>query len=315
MITFPKTIEQVTEASKQGGVLRAGSTELTGRRQSGLSREPLIDLRDLEGCEHIYQEKKCFHIGSLARIAQLAKSKELQAHYSGLSKAAKEIASPHIREVATLGGNLMQHNRCWYYRSTDFHCFKKGGATCTARSGDHHLHSCFDQGPCIAPHPSTLAMALLAYGAKVVTNGSKQRKIEAFLGDGSDPTKENAMNSYDFISEVLLPIPIANEKTAYVRATSRAHAEWPLVEALVRIVLEEDKITFVRVVAGGVANTPLRLKQVESILIDQELSKDLLRKAAKAATEGANPLPGTTYKVEMLVGTILEALEQATSEV
>jgi xanthine dehydrogenase YagS FAD-binding subunit len=315
MIRFPTTPDEATAA---GGLYRAGGTDLQERRRHRITTGDLTDLRDLGGLDHITTERKgSLLLGALTPVAAIASDSIVRSSYPGLALAAGGLATPQIRARATLGGNLAQEVRCWYFRSPRFRCLKQGGSTCHARAGDHLYHSCFDQGPCIAPHPSTLAMALMAYDATVLVTGSdeeeEERSIEALVGDGRQPTQTNALSGRALITAVRLPPPIEGERAAYFRAISRSRAEWPLVEVLARLQIEEGTITAAWVAMGGVANTPLRLPGVEAALTGQRADTADLAAAAQLAAEGAEPLPMTGYKVDLIPGTVLETLERALS--
>src|SRR4029453_13603532 len=191
--------------------------------------------------------------------AMLAADSRLAQSYPGLAQAAAALATPQIRSTGTLGGNLLQRNRCWYYRHPDIACLKKEGANCPARTGNHLVHVCFDLGPCVAPHPSTLGMALLAYEAEVEVAGATTRSVAEIYGDGSDGRRDHQLGEHEILTAVRMPRPLDGERAAYFRATSRAQAEWPLAEALARLAVSGGRITFARVTVGGGAPGPLRV--------------------------------------------------------
>ncbi len=304
---FPTTIEA---ASGRQGEIRAGGTDLQERRHLRLSRGTVVDLRDLANANTIEARAPGFHIGALTRITAIANNAEIKANYPGLAQAAGGLATPEIRNQATIAGNLLQQVRCWYYRQPGATCLRAGGTGCPARTGDHLYHVCFDRGPCVAPHPSTLATALLAYDARVVVAGGTEHSIEALYGDGSDP-RPSKLPAGTLITGVTLPAPMVGEKAAYLRATARARAEWPLVEVVARIGVEGTTIRTAVVTLGGVAPVPLRAGDVERSLIGAPATAATLAGAAKAAATGAKPLPMTVYKLGLLPATVLEALEQA----
>lgn len=311
-ISFPQSIEAAVAAE---GDYRAGGTDLQPRRRDGAASNAIIDLRDLPGLATIrWEESGATRIGAKVRIATLATDPALCAAYPGLCAAAYALATPQIRTVATLGGNLLQRTRCWYFRNPATNCLKKGGHSCLARNGNHQHGVCFDQGPCIAPHPSTLGMALLAYEAQVMVHGAEPRTIISLYGDGSDPRRDHLLAPGQLLTSVLLPPPLANECAAYKRITGRAHADWPLAEVLVRLVLSEQRVTFARVSVGGVANTPRRLHLVESELVGRPATRELFARAASAATGGVRPLPQTGYKVQLLWGIVLDTLVAAAQQ-
>ncbi|MCH9681709.1 MAG: FAD binding domain-containing protein [Deltaproteobacteria bacterium] len=313
MIRFPTSPSEVP-ASAGGGpspVIRAGGTDLTERRRLRLAPGPLIDLRDVIGLDSIDWAAGAATVGARVTVAQAASDPALAAAYPGLAAAAGSLATPQIRAVATIGGNLLQANRCWYFRNPDHRCLKSGGDTCLARAGDHLYHACFDRGPCACVHPSTLGMALLAYEAQVAVHEQPERSIEALYGDGSDPSRDHQLPDGALLTHVVMPAPVPLERAAYFRTISRARAEWPLVEALVRLGLRGSTIEFARVAVGGVAPVPLRLPAVEAALVGNAMDRTSFGAAANKAREGASPLPMTGYKVDLVEGTVLEALERA----
>ncbi|MBL4688942.1 MAG: FAD binding domain-containing protein [Nannocystaceae bacterium] len=309
MIQFPKSADK---AAIKDGVVRAGSTDLTERRHLGLADGPLIDLRDVADLDRIEWNAGGAKIGARVTLAKLAADEKIRAGYRGFAAAAGELATPQIRAVATLGGSLLQRSRCWYYRSPDAQCLKSGGERCLARGGDHLYHACFDLGPCVAVHPSTLGMALMTYDAQVSITGAASRSVEALLGDGADPRRENTLESGAIVTAITLPPPEAGERSAYFRATSRVRAEWPLVEALARIIVDDDgRITSAAIAVGGVAPVPLRRAAVEAALVGKLAKQSVYEAAARNVADGASPLPMTGYKVDLLPATVLEALERA----
>jgi xanthine dehydrogenase YagS FAD-binding subunit len=226
----PRTIEDARAAA---GEYRAGGTDLQQRLRSGVSSGPPVDLKRLPGLDRTeWDERGGARIGALVPVAALAGDSRLAATYPGLAQAAGALATPQIRAVGTLGGNLLQRNRCWYYRHPSISCLKKGGHDCPARTGNHLFGVCFDLGPCVAPHPSTLGMALLAYDAEVEVAGGRSRPVAALYGDGSDGRHDHQLDGHEIIAAVLMPAPLQGERAGYVRVMSRALVEWSLVEAV-----------------------------------------------------------------------------------
>ena len=249
-------------------------------------------------------------IGASTSIAAIASDARLQAAYPGVAAAAGGLATPQIRHLATLGGNLAQRSRCWYYRNPHISCLKKGGTDCPARQGNHLYGVAFDLGPCVAPHPSTMAMALLAYDATVATDKRREVTIGLLLGDGSDGTADHALKPGELIRSIELPPPLTAERALYKRAISRTHAEWPLVEVCARAVVRCGKFETVRLAAGGIAPVPLRLPAVEAALQGKPASTANIASAALLSTTDASPLPMTGYKLDLLRGLVQELLER-----
>ncbi|MCC8956812.1 FAD binding domain-containing protein, partial [Bradyrhizobium sp. Pear77] len=230
--------------------------------------------------------------------------------YPGIAAAAQGLATPQIRHMATLGGNLAQRSRCWYFRNPQIACLKKGGSDCPARSGNHLYHVAFDLGPCVAPHPSTMAMALLAYDAKVTTDRRNGLSISDLLGDGSNGTVDNLLASGERIERIELPAPLAGERALYKRAISRSYAEWPLVEICVRAVISGGVFGEVQITAGGIAPVPLRLTACAAALQGKPANASTIAQAAELATSGARPLTMTGYKLDLLTGLVRDVVER-----
>lgn len=287
---------------------RAAGTDLSERRRSGVSRGPLIDITT--GDRGVtWSADGAATIGALATIAVIATDPRLQAAYPGLTASTQGLATPQIRQVATLGGNLAQRSRCWYFRNPGLDCLKKGGSTCPARGGNHLYGVAFDLGACVAPHPSTMAAALLAHDARVVTDKRSNLSIGELLGDGTNGGADHQLAAGEMITAFVLPTPLAGERAAYKRAISRTYAEWPLAEVCARVVVADGAFQTVRLAAGGVAPVPLRLAACETALQGKPATAASIAEAAKLATSGAKPLPMTAYKLDLLQGLVRDMLE------
>jgi xanthine dehydrogenase YagS FAD-binding subunit len=297
-------------AAAQRAEFRAAGTDLSERRRSGVSRGPLVDLMRPSGIPDIaWDASGAARISAFTSIAAMATDRQLGAAYPGLAAAAAGLATPQIRHVATLGGNLAQRSRCWYYRDPHIDCLKKGGAVCPAREGNHLYGVAFDLGPCVAPHPSTLAAALMAYDATVTTNLRPRLSIAQLLGDGTNGGADHELRAGEIIESIELGIPVANERSLYRRAISRSYAEWPLVEVVVRAVIADGTFKLVRIVSGAIAPVPLRLLAAESAAQGSAVNAATIAKAVAQSTTGARPLAMTTYKLDLLKGLVQDLLE------
>ncbi|XIA64635.1 FAD binding domain-containing protein [Bradyrhizobium sp. TZ2] len=298
-------------AATQTAEFRAAGTDLSERRRSGVSTGPLIDISaapDTIGMH--WGADGSLRIGAFTTIAAIAADPMVGAAYPGIAASAQRLATPQIRHLATLGGNLAQRSRCWYYRNPHIACLKKGGSDCPARSGNHLYHVAFDLGPCVAPHPSTMAAALLAYDAKATTDKRNELTIGDILGDGSNGAADNTLQPGEMIKSIELPSALESERALYKRAISRTHAEWPLVEVCARAVVKDGAFQFIRLTAGGIAPVPLRLAAAEAALQGKPANVASIAVAAERATSGAKPLPMTGYKLDLLKGLVQDLLEQ-----
>ncbi len=293
---------------------RAAGTDLSERRRSGVSTGPIIDLvpaPDMTGIA--WGADGAARIGASVSVAAIAADSRLAHAYPGLTAAAGGLATPQVRTLATLGGNLAQRSRCWYFRSPHIDCLKKSGASCPARDGNHLYHVAFDLGPCVAPHPSTLATALLAYDATVATDCRTALTIPQLIGDGRNGRADNELGEGEMIKSVQLGAPVARERALYKRAIGRSYAEWPLAEIVARAVVSGGSFQFVRVAAGGIAPVPLRLENAEAAAQGAPANSATAAKAAEQAIVSARPLPMTGYKLDLLKGLVQDLLERLAS--
>jgi xanthine dehydrogenase YagS FAD-binding subunit len=299
-----------TPAMTLAAEFRAAGTDLSERRRSGVSKGPLIDIASAGDRAIEWGADGAAVIGAFTTIAAIVGDARIADAYPGLAAAAEGGATPQIRHLATLGGNLAQRSRCWYFRNPHIDCLKKGGSDCPARSGNHLYGVAFDLGPCVAPHPSTMAAALSAYDASIVTNRRSGLSIADLLGDGTNGHADHLLQPGEMIKSIALKTPLRGERAAYQRAISRSYADWPLVEICARAVVTDGVFEFVRLAAGGIAPVPLRLSASEAALQGKPAMPAAIADAARQATAGAKPLPMTGYKLDLLRGLVRDVLEQ-----
>lgn len=303
----------IKEAVALGGPYRAGATDLIALHRVGIRQEKFTDIFDIDELKQIeILPDGTTRVGALVTIEALAAHGLIEGRYPGLAKTAVGLGTPQIRSQGTIGGNLLQHSRCPYYRNPRFECFKKGGSDCPARSGQHVRGVCFDLGACVAPHPSSIGMALLAYQASLeVADTEELLSIESLYGDASNPAIHHILQPGQLLTHIVLPPPFQNEQAAYIRAIGRDEAEWPLVEVMVRAEILHETIEQVHIGLGSVAPIPMTASLVENALKGREITQSILEAASKKAGVGANPLPMTNYKVRLLENTVLAALQEA----
>lgn len=306
MISFPDSLEGL--ALGPGAVVRAGGTDLQERLRSRPTDADIVDLTHVRGFAEISLGPDGGRVGAGASVATVAR--ELHAAYPALAITGAALATPQIRARGTIGGNLVQRTRCWYYRHPGLECLKSGGDTCPARTGRHLYGVVFDRSECVHPHPSSLGMALLTYDAGVELADGGTMTVADLLGDGVDPTRDHQLPDDAVIAAVTLPAPWPDERAAYFRAISRFEAEWPLVECVVRARVEGDRVAECGIGLGGVATVPLRMTAAEQRLAGRSLDDDTIAAVAGVCADGATPLPETGYKVDLVVATVRETLER-----
>lgn len=304
--------ESIAQAVAASGEFRAGGTDLQERIRSRIAGDAIVDIQRLPDLDQIDFHEGGVTIGALTTIETIGHHERLRQEYPALTSPTQTLATPQIRSMGTMGGVLCQRTRCWYFRHPDLGCPKKGNASsCPARDGNHHFGVCFDLGPCVHPHPSSVGCALLTYDAQIEVTERGHMTIAELYGDGSDPTRDHTLNPGELITHIHLPRAADDERASYYRLMSRQWAEWPLVEVIVRLLMDGPTIREAKIGVGGVANIPLRLTDVEQSLGGKQAEPDALQAAADLSVAKANPLPQTGYKLEMVRGAVLHTLETA----
>lgn len=293
----------------------AGGTSLLTEMEDGLTApERLISLRDVAELRGIASTGEHVQVGALATLADLSRNTMLrEGPLAALAEAARLAASPQIRTSATIGGNLLQDVRCWYYRS-GVPCWLAGGSGCPARTGEHHMHALFEQSPCAAVHPSDPATVLLALDAQVVIAGGASGEQSLPLADLlAAPTAErrrmHTLPTDALIVRVDVPAH-TGWRSIYQKAMERSLFAWALAGVAVAIRFDGETVTDARIALGGVANTPMLASDAAEMLVGQPLTNAQIQAAARRATEGAEPLPQTGYKLTLVQRLVAEALRQ-----
>ena len=312
-----RSLEEAARASARPDTeLKAGGVDLIDRMKEGVDTpERIVSIAHLPGLNQIQMGPPA-RIGALTTLAAIAHDADVRKTYPALAAAAEGAATPQIRNMATLGGNICQRPRCWYYRLSDFDCRKKGGNDCYAKEGENRFHAIFDTDLlCVCVHPSATAVALLAYGADlelVTPSGRKKMSIDdLFVKPTTDPTEENRLKAGEIIQTVVLPAPASGSRSAYRKLKEKESFDWPLVEACVAGSLSGGAIRQPRVVFGHVAQVPWRSKEAEKVLAGQAPSPEIFRKAAEAAVHSAKPLSQNAFKVRLAKVTLERTLKDA----
>ncbi len=309
MTRFPDTIAKAVELA---GPYRAAGTDLGRQRRLGLAPGEPVDLGEVAALRGIKRAGTELRIGAMVTLRELAANKDIQSGYPALAQAVAAVAHQNVRALATVGGNVLQQVRCDYFSHRDIGCLRKGGAGCPARAGDHSAAVCFDTASCAAPHPSTLAAALLCYDATADVEGGGTLDL-AELAPPDRHEAGGALGPGSLLIAFSLPTPWPGERACYLRVAARSAGDWPIVEVLIRMA-GSPRIQSARVVAGAVAPAPLRMRRVEDALLGQVPSAGLFAESAGLAFAGARPLPGTRYKLRLLESAIREGLRQCWPE-
>lgn len=300
------------------GILKAGGIDLLDlMKENLLAPARLVNLKAIPGLEDIVSEADGgLRIGSMVTLARLGEHPEVRSRYPALADAARGAASPQIRNVATLGGNLLQRPRCWYFRAQEYRCLRKGGEHCFAISGENQYHAIFANRPCAIVHASTAATALVALGAAAEladAHGAVQRLPleEFFVSSQRDPQRENVLQAGQIMTAIRLPPLPAGTRMAHLKQGERDSFDWPLADVAVVLELADGLCRRAAVILGAAAPVPHRAKAAEQALLGKAITEQIALQAGQAALEGATPLGKNSYKLPLFEAMVRRALARA----
>ena len=253
-------------------------------------------------------------VGAAVTLDEVAAHADVKRLYPALAQAAEEVGTPQIRHVGTIGGNLNQRPRCWYFRSEEFDCLKKGGSRCFAVDGENQYHAIFGDGPCHIVHPSSLAVPAVALGARFrVAGPAGEREVDAeqyFVMPDRNLFGETVLAPNELLTHVILPPPGAVKSATYDVRYKQSH-DWPLASAAVALDMNGAAVRTARVVMGSVAPIPWRSPAAERALAGKTLTEEVAMAAADAAIQGAKPMTQNGYKVQIARTAVKRAILKA----
>ena len=302
------SVDQALASVIAGSSFKAGGIDLLDLMKDGIAAPPrLVNIRNIDGLNQIAQG---LIIGPLVTLTQIEEHPVIQKKYSALAEAASRAATPQIRNMATIGGNLAQRPRCWYFRSEDFHCRKKGGHHCFAQDGENEYHAIFDNRTCAIVHPSGLAVPLVAMNARLeLTSKKGKRELpleQFFITPDQDVTRENVLQPDDLITNII--VPATSARTAYYKQGEKESFDWPIADVAAVIDRDGAKCKSASIVLGAASPTPHRAVEAEKALTGQTIDEKTVRDAAKAALAGASPLSQNGYKLPVFSAIIARTI-------
>ncbi len=303
---------------QQKAAILAGGTDLLGMMKDRIEGpklkmpEFLIDIKGIKELNYIKEHKNGLKIGAGTPLSEIVSSDLIGKKYPLLHQAASQVGVPQIRNVGTLGGNLCQRPRCWYFRGKLFKdCFRKGGNNCYALGGENRYHAVFGGANCYMVFPSDLAPALMALNARVeiaAPKGNRMVPVEKFyVGPDKNILKENILSPQEMVLGVEIPNPGAMSKGVYLKLKERQAFDFAVVSVAVSLSLKNNFVEQARIAFGGLAPFPMRAVKAEAILKAKGV-KDAISLACKECADGAQPLSHNSYKVDAAKGILEEAL-------
>ncbi|MCY1020163.1 FAD binding domain-containing protein [Pyxidicoccus sp. MSG2] len=302
-----QAVSLLGESSERQPVMaKAGGMDLLDLMKNGVvSPHRVVNLKSIKGLDGVrFDAKQGLELGALVTLARIAREPEVRGRYVALADAAGHAATPQVRNAATLGGNLLQRPRCWYFRSEHFHQLG-GNDVERVREGENQYHAIFDNQRTVMVHASTPATALVAYGASVELTGpgGKTRMVpvsEFLLPPDMKRPRDTVIAPNEVLTRVRLPALAAGTKSAYHKQGERESYDWPICDVAVVLRMDGKVVREAAIAMGWVAPTPRRATEAEKLLVGKPLDEELARQAAKAAVSGATPLSKNAYKVPVL---------------
>ena len=320
----PATLDEVVALLGRDGdsAVRplAGGTDLLTLMKADIAAPGrLVNIKRLPDLPRGIEEgEQGLSLGALTTLTEIETHPVIRERYPLLAEAAEVAATPQLRNMATLGGNLLQRPRCWYFRNPRFYCWLKGGEECQARDGENQQHALFGGAPCVAVHPSDLAPALVTLDAEVRLRGQGGERMlpiaELFAVPDEERRTETLVGNDELVLSVRLPAPPAGMRSTYLKAMDRKVWAFALVSlaALVRLAPDGRRIEEARLTLGGVAPIPWRLPAAEQALAGAEVSEELFARVADVALSDAEPLEHNGYKVPLAKALVRRALTTLT---
>jgi xanthine dehydrogenase YagS FAD-binding subunit len=317
--TNARSIDDAIGQLSDKAIVKAGGIDLMDRLKEGLDAPSrLVNIRAIPELDYVKEESGWLRIGPMTTLAAIAEHPLIRQRYTALADAALKAATPQIRNMATVGGNLLQRPRCWYFRSDQFHCLRKGGDRCFAQDGENEYHAIFDNSVCAIVHPSAAACALTALGAKVEVkgkNGTREIALDdLFVRPETDITREHVLKVNELLTEIRVPAPSDATRSAYTKVGQKESFDWPLAEVAVVLERRAGVVSRASIVLGAAAPAPWRATAAEKTLAAKPLNKQIALEAAAAAMKGATPLSGNAYKIPIFEAVVRRTILAAGQE-
>ncbi|MHB1022750.1 MAG: FAD binding domain-containing protein [Acidobacteriaceae bacterium] len=299
------TVEAALSQLKDGSVVKAGGIDLLDRMKNGTDTPSrLVNIRNISTLRGIHPTAEGLTIGPLTTLAEVSDDPTIRTQYTLLSDACGHAATPHIRNMATLGGNLLQQLQCWYYRSAEFQCLRKGKEICFAFSGLNQYHAIIDYGGCPSVAPSSGAVALLALDASLeLTSAARGKRLvpirEFYVLPDTNPHHFHVMASDELLTAIHIPKPAPGTRSAYQKYGEKESHDWAIADAGILLEMDGNVCRRAVVTMGAASPVVRRSPEAEAILTGKPITPETARAAGLASMKNAMPLPMNAYKVQL----------------
>ncbi|MCC5929714.1 MAG: FAD binding domain-containing protein [Cyclobacteriaceae bacterium] len=307
--------DAINRGSADSAIIKSGGIELLDFIKEGII-EPaeIINIKSIPGLEGIAFDRTAgLRIGANTTLADIENNGDIKLQYLALHQAVSKAATPQLRNVSTLGGNIAQRTRCWYFRSIDHPCFRKGGTTCFAQNGENQMHAIMNNGTCCSVHASSVATALLAYGAtvEITSRGGQKKDVsidDFFVNPFTDIRRESVLRRGEIITAVNIPAQGKNVKSWYIKQGERASFDWALADVAVVVELSGKRVRKAAIAMGAASPVPVRSKAAEEFITGKDINATTAAEAGQKAMENATPLAKNGYKVDLFKTIVKRAL-------
>ncbi len=298
------TVEAALSQLKTGAVVKAGGVDLLDRMKNGTDAPArLVNIRNIKELRGIQSTAEGLTIGPLTTLAEVAGDAAIRSQYAVLADACGSAATPHIRNMATIGGNLLQELQCWYFRSADFQCLRKGKDICFAFSGLNQYHAIMDYGGCPSVAPSSAAVAVLALDGSVELVSAKGKRSVAikdfYVRPDTNPHKFHVMEEGELLTAIKIPKPARCTRSAYQKYGEKEIHDWAIADAAIVLVMDGETCKRAVVAMGAASPVVRRSAEAEAALTGRSITPETARAAGKASMTNAMPLSMNAYKVQL----------------
>jgi len=299
-------------------VFKAGGIDLLDLMKEGLvNPSTIVSIKQIPGLDKIeYDEKEGLKIGANVTLAELEDNAIIREKYLALHQSVAHAGTPQLRNSATLGGNLAQRTRCWYFRSIDHQCYRKGSGTCYAQEGENEFHAIMNNKTCASVHASSIATALMAFNATVEIAGSngKTRSVDMekfFVHPDTDSRTENVLASNELITGITVPAVKETVKSYYIKQGARESHDWAIADVAVVMEMSGGQCKSAEIVLGAAAPVPVKVVDAARTLKGNTINESLAASAGDASMNGATPLANNAYKVAIFKSIVKRAILKA----